>query len=144
MKQAARGVCSGLIRLFPAPHRGRIHNMFGQKPHLKLIGAHHVADQQIVGPGVPVLIGRFGGFPGLAKNRLVRFEKARNLNRNFFAAARRTFDSGHLSHVVRHRHADPAQQLNSFGNLVHQLVLLLVMFVEKQMQLIERMPATCQ
>jgi len=45
---------------------------------------------------------------------------------------------------VSHCDADAAEQLDSFGDLVDELVLLLVVLVEEQMQLIKRRPATCQ
>jgi hypothetical protein len=41
---------------------------------------------------------------------------------------------------VSHCDADAAEQLDSFGDLVDELVLLLVVLVEEQMQLIKRRP----
>ena len=67
----------------------------------------------------------------------MRVEKARNLNGDLFAAAGRPRDDRRLGDVGRHREADTAEELDSLGDLVHELVLLLVVFVEEEMELVE-------
>src|SRR5205809_1030751 len=56
------------------------------------------------------------------------------------ASLRRTRDERGLGHVVRHRDADAAEQLNPFRDRIDELVLFAEMLVEQQMQLIEGRP----
>ena len=70
----------------------------------------------------------------------MRVQQARHLNGDFLAALRRPRNHRRLGDVVRHREAHPAQQLNPLGDLVDQVVLLLVVLVEQQMQQIESRP----
>src|SRR5215469_6374392 len=65
-------------------------------------------------------------------------QQSRQLDRNFFAVARRTLDLSGFGYVRRHRDAHAAEQLNPFRNGIDQLNLLIVVFVIKQMQLIKR------
>src|SRR5947209_12481791 len=51
---------------------------------------------------------------------------------------RRPFDARMLSDIMRHANCHATESLNSLGNLVDHLVLLLVMRVEQQVQLIKR------
>jgi hypothetical protein len=71
-------------------------------------------------------------------------QQARDLDRYGFATFWRSRNDRSLGDVVGHRDADTPQQLNAFRDLVDQLGLLLGVFVEKKVELIERVPATCQ
>jgi hypothetical protein len=45
---------------------------------------------------------------------------------------------------VRHRNADPAEQLNAFRDVVDEAGVGVGVFVEQEVQLIEGVAATCQ
>src|SRR5262249_53347438 len=56
-------------------HQRCVHEVFRQEPDLQLVGADHVADEQVVGPVVTVLIGLAGKLAGLLQDDLVRFQE---------------------------------------------------------------------
>src|SRR6476661_6618093 len=114
--------------------------MLRQEPHLELVGPDDVADQQIVSPVVSRLVGLAGGFPAEGQNQLVGLEQPGDLYRHFLPTARRTRNAGLFRDIGAHRQADTPEQLDPLGDLVHQLVLLLVMLVEQQVELVKRVP----
>jgi len=77
---------------FVRAHQGHVHQVLGEKPHLQLIGADHVGNEQIVCPIVAGLARLPGHGPGFLQDRLMRLQQARNLHWRFFAAARRPGD----------------------------------------------------
>ena len=67
-------------------------------------------------------------------------QQAGDLHGRVLAAPRRTWNQRHLGDVWCHRDSHAAQELNAFGDRVDELILLAIVFVEQQMQLIERRP----
>src|SRR3954471_16976363 len=112
--------------------------MLGHEPNLQLVAPDHIADDQIVGAVVSRFRRKARHRAGLLENNFVRVQKSRDLYRHLFAALRRPRDQRRLRDIVGHGEADAAQQLDSLGNLIDELVLRLVMLVEQQMQLVER------
>ena len=112
--------------------------MLGQEPDLQLIAANHVAHQQIVGS----VVADFGSFPRhrarFFQDEFVRFEEPRNLHGHFFPAARRARNDRRLRDIRRHGDADAAEELNPFGDGVHQFVLLAMVLIKEQMELVKR------
>src|SRR5580692_12068447 len=67
----------------------------------------------------------------------MRFEQARDLYWRFFPATREPRNQSGLGNIRRHCQADAAKNLNTFGDVIHEFVLLAMMLVKKQMQLVE-------
>jgi len=76
---------------------------------------------------------------------LVGFEESGDLDLNPFPAARTTRDAGHLGHITTHGDGDAAEELDSLGDGVDHLNLLVEVFVEEEVELVEgwaRKPAS--
>ena len=112
--------------------------MLAQEPHLQLVATEYFANHQVIGSVVAKLAGATRQFTALADHNLVCVEQARELHRDILAAARRAFDLRGLSDVCGHCDAHAAKKLNTLGDRVNQFGLFVEMFVEQQMQLIER------
>ncbi len=116
-----------------------IHQVFREKPYLKLVGADHIGDEQVIGS----VVARFGGLlshgVSLFQNQLVSFEKTGDLHGHGLTAARKPGNHGRLRHVRRHSQADAAQELNPLCDLVYQLILFAVMLIKEQMELVKSM-----
>src|SRR4051812_43464897 len=111
--------------------------MLSDEPYLQFVCTNNVADQQIVGSVIAFVCSNLRVLVRLFQDQLVRFEQSRKLDWYFLPMNRRPFDACMLSDIMRHADRYAAESLNSLGNLVDDLVLLLVMCVEQQMQLIE-------
>ena len=105
--------------------------MFAQKPDLKFIATQHVAHEEVV----RAIIAQFRSAPcqlaGFPNDDLVGIQQTRQLNRNFFPTTRRSLDLRGFCHIRRHSDAHAAKELNAFRNRVHQLNLLIEVFVEQ-------------
>ena len=111
--------------------------MFAQEPDLKFVGAQHLANNQIIGAVIAQ-----GGSParersGSTNDDLVSIEQARKLYGHFFATAGRPLNLRRLGYIRGHGDANAAEELNAFSDGVNQFILLVVMFVIKQMELIK-------
>src|SRR2546429_2752788 len=109
--------------------------MFAQEPDLKFVGAQHLANNQIIGAVIAQ-----GGSParersGSTNDDLVSIEQARKLYGHFFATAGRPLNLRRLGYIRGHGDANAAEELNAFSDGVNQFILLVVMFVIKQMEL---------
>ena len=114
--------------------------MFGNEPDLQLVAADYAADDQIIRAIVAAFSRATCHRACFLQHDLMRVQQPRNLNRYFFAPLRRSWNHRRLGHVVGHGDADAAEELDSLCDGIDQLVLLVMMFVEQQMQLIERRP----
>ena len=65
--------------------------MLAEEPNLQLVGAQDVADCQIVGPVVAQFISPLGKFTARPNDDFVGVQQARELYRDLFTSARRTF-----------------------------------------------------
>jgi hypothetical protein len=65
-------------------------------------------------------------------------EEPGNLDGHFLAPFRWSGNQRRVGGVVCHGNGDAAEQLNAFGDLVNEVVLRRVVFVEQKVQLIER------
>ena len=72
-----------------------------------------------------------------ANDDLVSVEQAGENHGDLFAASRRAGDLRSFGDIGRHRHGKASQQLDPFGNGVHDFDLLAEMLVEQKMKLIE-------
>src|SRR5580658_5137622 len=118
-------------------HQRSINQVLAQEPHLEFAGAKHIADHQIISAIVAQFIGALREFAAVGNDDLVRVQQAGQLYGNFFTALWRTRNTSQLSHIGRHRNTDSAQQLDSFRDLVDDLILLCVVFVEQKMELVK-------
>ena len=111
-------------------HQGRINEMFRQKPDLHLMRAQDVTDQKIIRS---IIAGRRrlpGRLPHFFDDDFVRFQQPRELHRHLFTPPRPTFDTSHLSHIMRHGHTDATKGLNPFSKRIDEGALLPVMFIK--------------
>src|SRR5271154_3649636 len=98
--------------------------MLAYEPDLQLIGSQYITDHHIIGPVISQGRSQFRQFAAVPDNDLVRVQQARQLYRNLFPSLGWPLDSGRLRHIVGHRDAEAAEQLNPFGNRVNKLRLL--------------------
>ncbi len=112
--------------------------MLGNKPRLQLVRTNHIADQQVVGAVVASVGGFLGHSARFFEDELVRFQQPRNLHGHFLAAARRPGNHRCFGNIGRHRNAYAAKKLNALSDGIDQLALLVVVLVEKQVELIKR------
>src|ERR1700683_3804379 len=73
----------------------------------------------------------------MSDDDLVGGEEARNLDRHFFPAPRRTLNARGFGHIGRHRKRNAAEKLYPLGDGVDDFRLLSVMLVEQEMELIK-------
>src|ERR1700689_1536640 len=73
----------------------------------------------------------------MSDDDLVGVEEARNLDRHFFPAPRRTLNARGFGHIGRHRKRNAAEKLYPLGDGVDDFRLLSVMLVEQEMELIK-------
>ena len=114
--------------------------MFSDERDLELVAANDVADEHVVSP----VVSAFGCAPRhrvcLLQDDFVSVEQPRNLDGYFFTSFRRSRNQRRLRDIMSHREAHAPEHLDSFGDFVDKLVLLVVVRIEKQMQLMERWP----
>jgi hypothetical protein len=122
------------------PHEWHLDHVLGDEPDLQFVAADHVAHDQVVRP----IVAAFGRTPRhrarFLQYDLVRVQQARDLHRHLLSTLGRTRNQRRLGDVVSHGHADATRQLDALGDLVDEVVLLAVVFVEQQVQLIEGWP----
>ena len=111
--------------------------MFGEEPDLEFVGANDIADEKIVGAIVAGVIGFFGHGASFLEDHFMGFEEAGNLDGSFFAAARWARNDGCLRNIRGHGDADAAEELDAFGDRVHEFDLFAEMLIEEHMELIE-------
>ncbi len=76
----------------------------------------------------------------LLDDRLVGVEQPVDHRRHVLGAVRRPVDRGQLGRVARVTDGDPAEALDSLGEQIDQLALLLGVLVEEQVELVEGRP----
>ena len=111
--------------------------MVADEPGLEFVGAEDIAHREIIGAVVSDLVGGFGDLVALLHDDLVGFEEARDLDRDLFAAARRSGDLGDFGCIAAHGDGDAAEQLDAFGDGVDDFYLLVEVLIEKEMELVE-------
>src|SRR3954452_21100312 len=114
-----------------------VDEVLGEEPDLQLVPAQDVAHQQVVRAPVLRFVGRVDRVARLADDRLVPAEQARDHRRDLLGPVRRALDLRQLGGVARVANRDPAERLDTLGEQVDQLELLLGVLVEQQMQLVE-------
>ena len=82
----------------------------------------HVADQQVVGPVVARLVGLSRRLARERQDLLVGLQQPRDLHGHLLPSTRRPRDPRLFGDVRPHGQADPAQQLDPLGDLVHELL----------------------
>ena len=68
---------------------------------------------------------------------LVGFEQAGDLDGHLFPASWRTADAGGLGYICAHGDGDAAKELNALGDGIDHLDLLVEVFVEEEVKLVE-------
>src|SRR5262245_41539270 len=126
--------------LLPSVGQWNAHDVLGHKPSLQLVAPNDIAHDQIVGSIIAGVRRKARHRARFLEDDFMRVQQAGDLHGHFLAAFGWPRDQGHFGHVRRHGDAHAAQHLDPFGNRVDELILLAVMFVEEQMQLIERWP----
>ena len=125
-------------------HERHVDDVFGNEPDLQLVTANHVADDQIV----RAILTGFNRTPGhrtsFLQHDFVRMQQSRDLDGDFFTAFWGSWDQRRLGYVVSHRDTHAAEQLDPLSERIDRLVLLLVVFVEQKMELMESRPRSCQ
>ena len=111
--------------------------MLGKKEDVHLVCPNHIADDQIVGPVIAVLARLPRRPAGLDENLFMRVEQSGDLPRHRFATLWRPLDRTRLGHIVRRRKRNTAECDDAFGQLVHQLDLLVVVLIKEEMQLVK-------
>src|SRR5712672_1161274 len=119
-------------------HQRNVHHVLGHKPGLQLVGADYVADQHIIGAIIAGFLRLLGHGARFFEDEFVSLEQPRNLHRRFLATTRRPGNHGRFGNVGGHRQANAAQKLDALGDGVHQLILLAVMLIKKQVELVKR------
>src|SRR6266436_3049995 len=106
--------------------------MLLDKPRLLLVGANHLAHQEVIG----TVVAERGSTPRrhshAVQNALVSIDQPYKLQQWLLAVPRRAHERRRFRDVGRHRDGDPAQGLDPSRDRVDQLLLLTMMLVEKQ------------
>src|SRR5438128_11292790 len=112
--------------------------MFGDEPDLQLVMANYVAGDQIVRAIVTAFSRTASHGTSFSQHDFVRMQQSRDLDGDLFAASWWSRDQRRLGDVVSHCDTHAAEQLDSLGDRINRLVLLLVVPVEQEMELTER------
>jgi hypothetical protein len=104
--------------------------MVGNEPHLQLVMANHVADDQIVRAIVTGFSRSSSHRTSFFQHDFVRMQQSRDLDGDLLATFWRSWDQRRLCDVAGHRDTHAAEQFDPLGDRIDRLVLLLVVFVE--------------
>jgi hypothetical protein len=111
--------------------------MLDEEPGLQFIGPDHVGDDQIVCTVISRLGSSLSCVMGIHQDKLMRLEQPRQHSRHFLAAIRWPRDPRNFRDMSRISDRNPAKRLDSFGDFIDQLDLLVGVFVEQKVKLIE-------
>ena len=111
--------------------------VFSQKPDVELVRAQDTAHEEIIRAVVPVVGGGLGRLPDFPDHDLVGLEQPRELNGRLLPATGRPGNAGGLGDIGGHRDAEASERLDSRGDVVDELHLLLAVFVEEPVKLME-------
>src|ERR1700674_196162 len=87
--------------------------LLADEPRLLLVGADHLAHQEVVGAVVALLSGASRRRANGIEHALVRVDEVRKLPRRLLALARRTRDHRFIRYFGRHRDGGSAQGLDA-------------------------------
>ena len=106
--------------------------MVADEPALKLVGAEHIANDQIIRALIAGIVGCFRDVEAGFHDDFVRLKQARDLHRYLFAADRRRRDAGVLGDIAAHCDRYAAEELDTFSDGVDNFHLLFEMLIKKE------------
>jgi hypothetical protein len=117
--------------------QGHLDEVLTDEPGLEFVGPEDVTDDQVVGALIARFVGGVGDVEAALDDDFVGFEEAGDLDGHLFPASRRTADAGDLGYVAAHGDGDAAKELDALGDGVDHLDLLVEVFVEEEVKLVE-------